>query len=67
MAKDYEVTLKLEIFVTYGVEAWDDEQAEMEAMADALKDLPAGWDITASEAVEIDCPADHDTAVYDDK
>ena len=64
--RTYEVTLKLEIYVTYGVEAYGEDDAETEAMKDALIDLPRGWDITAAELIEADCPALHDMGDWKD-
>ena len=56
--KDYTVTMKMTVWVTYGVEAYDDEDAETQALADANKDLPPGWDLTDWEFDEVHCEAD---------
>lgn len=52
--KLYEVTVKLEVWVTYGVEAYEDEQAEELVIDDARKDLPPGWDLADWEIIEMD-------------
>ena len=52
--KVYEITVKVTAFVTYGVEAYCQEEAAEVVTEDIAKDTPVGWDVTAVDFVEFD-------------
>lgn len=64
----YEVTVKMTVYVTYGVEAFNQDAAIELVELDINKDTPVGWDVTDIDLIEChsDNPNDINLGAYND-